>query len=102
MTGLTGTRLFCGTSVILEAAGLCRPKDGSLIRRSTHALRRTTLLERRIHFLPALRSVMRNSIMAGVTYASASYGETGPSLKAVLSRLAASFTMVMRRLSDTR
>ena len=40
--------------------------------------------------------------MAGLTYASASYGETALSLKAVLSRLAASFIMAMRRLSDTR
>ena len=35
--------------------------------------------------------------MAGPTYASASYGETAPSLKAALSRLAALFIMAMRR-----
>ena len=43
-----------------------------------------------------------DSIMAGLTYASASFGETTLSLEAALSRLAALFIMAMRRFSDTR
>src|SRR5262245_51659147 len=102
MTGLIGTRLFSDTNVTLEQAGFCRPRGRLPIRRSTRAPRQTTLRERRIHFLQAPHSVMRHSITAGLTYASASFGETAQSLKAVLSRLAALFTMVMRRLSGTR
>jgi hypothetical protein len=98
MTGLIDIRLFCDTRVTLDQAGLYRSKVGSPIRRSMRALRRTTFRERPIHFLQAPHSVTRHSTMAGLTYVSASCGETTPSLKAALSRLAALFIMVMRRL----
>src|SRR6476659_9108713 len=101
-TGSIGTRLFSDTNVTLEQAGFCRSKVGSPIRRSMRALRRTTFRERPIHFLQAPHSVTKHSIMAALIYASASYGETTPFLGAVLSRLAALFIMVMRRLPGTR
>src|SRR6476620_5704490 len=101
-TGSIGTRLFSDTNVTLEQAGFCRSKGGTPIRRSMHALRRTTFRERPIHFLQAPHSVTRHSIMAELICASASFGETTPSLKAALSHLGALFIMVMRHLPGTR
>ena len=46
------------------------------------AQRQTLIQERRIHFLQALRSATKNSIMAEPTYASANYGVTILSLEA--------------------
>src|SRR5262249_12792725 len=102
MTGSIGIPPFSDTNEILETAGSCRRRGGSLIKRSTQELQQTTIRERHTHFRQVPFSVTRSLITVGPTYAYASYGETAPSLKGALSPLAPLFIMATHPFSDTR